>query len=665
MDRRALLLTVLPGLAGCMLVAVAASPRYGLGGGPLIVPDGPGGDIVSTHWYGLFGVTVLATVVGLCLLRFWRYLLLAGGLLWLPLVLGPVILRPPELGPPVLGTFDKGFAMLVVLAMRAAVPLVLIGVLACAQTLVRAGAVGWGAAVAGASVGAQVFGSVLIGAAWLRLQDNLPAWHMGLTLIGLAGAVAAIAARPRGDAEANVDGWNWTRVRFVVAGTLVIGAALVPVVLTRYRLSVLLDVSESALRRHPLTLVAALGLVSLAIALVCAAVSGVWSLAASLTAATVQIGLAAPMLLAVTALFGRDALSLTAAAIGLALGVAAAVSRWRIHLAAGLSVLCAVALMTAVAATTGQPEKLVRQQTTVPVLLLLLLLAATGTALVAGTVPVLARRTAAPAVLGPIVGVMVMGGQKVLEVTYVGADGLPESSYLNPLSHLGTSALLLLIAGAALVGLRVAEVLAARRAERRHTEQVRREAMEAERNRLARPIHDGVLQVLALVQRHGPDLGGRGAELAELAGAQEAALRALITGSSVDAHGDADLRQLVAGLASPAVTVAAPAEPIMLPGPVAVEVRAAIVAALHNVERHAGPHAHAWVLLEQEPDGLRVTVRDDGVGLPPGRLDDAAAAGRIGVVQSIRGRIGDVGGTVTITSEPGAGTEIEIWIPPS
>ena len=53
-------------------------------------------------------------------------------------------------------------------------------------------------------------------------------------------------------------------------------------------------------------------------------------------------------------------------------------------------------------------------------------------------------------------------------------------------------------------------------------------AAAAERARLARAVHDGVLQVLALVQRRGAELGGDGAELARLAGEQEAALRALI-----------------------------------------------------------------------------------------------------------------------------------------
>jgi signal transduction histidine kinase len=49
--------------------------------------------------------------------------------------------------------------------------------------------------------------------------------------------------------------------------------------------------------------------------------------------------------------------------------------------------------------------------------------------------------------------------------------------------------------------------------------------------------------------------------------------------------------------------------------------------------------------------------------MAPGRLDEAAADGRLGVAQSIRGRIRDLGGTTTIVSSPGLGTEVELRVP--
>ncbi len=49
-------------------------------------------------------------------------------------------------------------------------------------------------------------------------------------------------------------------------------------------------------------------------------------------------------------------------------------------------------------------------------------------------------------------------------------------------------------------------------------------------------------------------------------------------------------------------------------------------------------------------------------GIAEGRLAQAAEEGRFGVAQSIRGRIRDIGGTVTITSAPGEGTEVALRV---
>ncbi|WP_240810057.1 MacS family sensor histidine kinase [Actinomadura sp. WMMA1423] len=209
----------------------------------------------------------------------------------------------------------------------------------------------------------------------------------------------------------------------------------------------------------------------------------------------------------------------------------------------------------------------------------------------------------------------------------------------------------------------------ARQAEARLARAVELEAATRERERLARRIHDSVLQVLAMVQRRGGELGGEAAELGRLAGEQEAALRALIGAASVPPprpHGagaETDLRPLLTGHASTSVTVSTPATEVRLAPHAAGEVEAAVAAALDNVRRHCGDGARAWVLLEDGPGEVTVSVRDDGPGMPPGRLDRAAADGRLGVAQSIRGRIADLGGTVAIASAVGEGTEIEMTVP--
>jgi signal transduction histidine kinase len=190
------------------------------------------------------------------------------------------------------------------------------------------------------------------------------------------------------------------------------------------------------------------------------------------------------------------------------------------------------------------------------------------------------------------------------------------------------------------------------------------EAATRERDRLARGIHDSVLQVLALVQRRGAELGGEAAELGRLAGEQESALRTLVgSGPAGRPDGAADLRTVLGGYESPTVSIVTPAHPVPLPAAVAEELSLAVGAALANVRQHCAEGTRAWVLVETEDGTVLVTVRDDGGGVPPGRLDEAAAAGRLGVAQSIQGRIRDLGGTVVITSAPGQGTEVELRMP--
>ena len=116
------------------------------------------------------------------------------------------------------------------------------------------------------------------------------------------------------------------------------------------------------------------------------------------------------------------------------------------------------------------------------------------------------------------------------------------------------------------------------------------EASSRERERIARDIHDSVLQVLALVHRRGAEAGGEAAELGRLAGEQETALRALIgAGGAVEPEsGQLDLRALLSRETSGVVSVVTPAEPVRLAADAARETASAVRAALDNIRRHCG-----------------------------------------------------------------------------
>jgi signal transduction histidine kinase len=223
----------------------------------------------------------------------------------------------------------------------------------------------------------------------------------------------------------------------------------------------------------------------------------------------------------------------------------------------------------------------------------------------------------------------------------------------------------LLLIGGPIVGF-MAESLQRMAAERDVAE--RAAAAAAERARLARAVHDGVLQVLALVQRRGAELGGDGAELGRLAGEQETRLRTLIreqdaVPSAATGLGTTDLAATLGHLESrPGVSVAVPGDPVQLSAEVVAELIAVVSACLDNVAVHVGHGAPAWVLLEAWPDRVEISVRDEGPGIRPGRLEEAEAEGRLGVSQSIRGRVADLGGDATLATGSD-GTEWELVVP--
>jgi PAS domain S-box-containing protein len=80
---------------------------------------------------------------------------------------------------------------------------------------------------------------------------------------------------------------------------------------------------------------------------------------------------------------------------------------------------------------------------------------------------------------------------------------------------------------------------------------------------------------------------------------------------------------------------------------------------LANIRKHAAASS-VTVALESDPHGWRVRVTDDGVGFSP---DDGGSDPTHVGLASMRERAGMGAGTCSVTSSPGAGTTVEVFLP--
>jgi len=189
------------------------------------------------------------------------------------------------------------------------------------------------------------------------------------------------------------------------------------------------------------------------------------------------------------------------------------------------------------------------------------------------------------------------------------------------------------------------------------TEERRALVRSQERADVAAHLHDSVLQTLALLQKNAGDQ----AAVATLARRQERELRAWLYGTD-EQPGDS----LVAALRSSAADVEdahrVPVEVIAVGdarldpdvGAVAKAAREAMI----NAAKHAGVD-RIDVYAEATAETVNVFVRDRGVGFDL----DTIAEDRMGVRGSIVDRVERHGGTVTIRSKPGEGTEVAMTVP--
>lgn len=194
----------------------------------------------------------------------------------------------------------------------------------------------------------------------------------------------------------------------------------------------------------------------------------------------------------------------------------------------------------------------------------------------------------------------------------------------------------------------------------------------AERESLARQIHDSALQALALIHKRGIELAETGAPpprdvaaLAELAKDQEAALRTLILRKPEDQQpGRGSMRDaleaVTARIKGLEVSVSS-VGPVWLPNDVLNELMAAVEQAIANVEEHARA-SKVTVFADEQGGVAQVTVRDDGAGF---EFDEERfrAEGKFGVLNSMRGRIEALGGEMRLESILGSGTEVEFRVP--
>lgn len=180
------------------------------------------------------------------------------------------------------------------------------------------------------------------------------------------------------------------------------------------------------------------------------------------------------------------------------------------------------------------------------------------------------------------------------------------------------------------------------------------------REEVARTLHDGVLQTLALVERRATDPA-----LARLAREQERDLRAYLFGDREAPPSDlgAALRAAAGRFED---TFAGRAQVVVADdvGPVSATAVEAIAGAVGEALTNAGKHGnapHAVIYVEQGDDGtVFCSVKDDGPGFDPSH-----ATRGVGISGSIKGRLADVGGRAEVVSSPGLGTEVRLWVAPA
>ena len=182
-----------------------------------------------------------------------------------------------------------------------------------------------------------------------------------------------------------------------------------------------------------------------------------------------------------------------------------------------------------------------------------------------------------------------------------------------------------------------------------------------ERAEVAAHVHDSVLHTLTLIQRNADD----GGEVRRLARAQERELRNWLykpegTGKDEDEEPDTLAEAVKKAAAEVEDKHGVPLEVVVVGDcPLDEKLSAQMQAAreaMVNAAKYGGEGGAVQVFAEVEGRTVFVSVRDRG----PGFDLDSVPRDRMGVRESIIGRMQRHGGTARLTSAPGEGTEVEL-----
>jgi signal transduction histidine kinase/phage shock protein PspC (stress-responsive transcriptional regulator) len=262
---------------------------------------------------------------------------------------------------------------------------------------------------------------------------------------------------------------------------------------------------------------------------------------------------------------------------------------------------------------------------------------------------------------------LVFGGGRMALLRVLAGIALVTSGiavFLLNQANLGQARFALLAAAATLVGVVVLTVPWWLRLMGALGEERRARIRTEERAEIAAHLHDSVLQTLALIQQQSDSAR----EVRRLARGQERELRTWLYGP----QGYGQARTNGAGAAAPAFAAALHTAAGEVEDTYAVSMQVVVVGdcaleeplpalvqasreAMVNAAKHAAV-AEVSVYAEVEPGQVHVFVRDRGAGFDPA----AVATDRHGLADSIHGRMERHGGTVTLRTAPGEGTEVQL-----